>query len=196
MRSPNHDANNNALVRRSIPFPSGVRAAAIIWIGFAIVELFIAGLSIALNAAADAANAVPRGQAGISGFFMLMMSLAFLLIGIQTIKGSAKGTLGNGIWSIAMGLIHAMGTVFLIRAAGGSTGMVLIVASVSGLIVMAMLTGGLLAISGRHAYAEWRIAHGMSSRHDRRKATPTGADNGDRPQPAKCDDQGRLSSLP
>jgi hypothetical protein len=189
MSSPDdYDDYDDRPKRPVVPFPPGIRAAGIIWIGFGILGLIGAGLSFALNAAAAAANAgQPVGGNVCGSACIALFALSFLLIGVQTVKGTAKGTLGNGIGSLIFGLLYAAIAVIAIiagaRFAGGPQGLPIVVTTIYAMLAMALLTAGLLAVVGRQAYAEWRVMHGFSTRA--RPRTAEEKDYDDRPRPPR-----------
>ena len=118
-------------------------------------------------------------------------ALSFLLrLGVQTVKGTAKGTLGNGIGSLIFGTAQR-GQSPSSRSSRGRDlpadpqGLAIVVTAIYAMLAMALLTAGLLAIVGRQAYAEWRVMHGFSSRA--RPRTAEEKDYDDRPRPPRRD---------
>src|SRR4051794_41003528 len=95
--------------RRGAPFPSGVRLAGIIWIGFGALGIIGALFNFAMSFG-NAAAAQGRGAGGAPNFCSLgcglIIPIVFLMVGIQTVKGTAKGVLGNAIGSIVFGLLY------------------------------------------------------------------------------------------
>src|SRR5262249_3071463 len=91
-------------IDRGVPFPAGVMAAGIIWIAFGVLGITSSILGFVLNAGRAAPGQGPSSGAG--GGCGLLVAIAFLVVGIQTVKGTAKGSLGNGIGSVVFGLLY------------------------------------------------------------------------------------------
>src|SRR5689334_21469106 len=93
--------------RRRSSLPSAVRAAGIIWIGIGILGILGSVLGLIGRVADAGAGGGGAGAPGGNPFCAtgcsLIIPLVFLMVGIQTVKGTAKGTLGNGIGSIVFG---------------------------------------------------------------------------------------------
>ena len=119
--------------------PGSVKTAAILWIVFGGLGLLGQLMSLA------------SGGFGTRGILGLVISVAFVVAGIQTISGKAKDTLGNGIGSIVLGGL-ALLLIMLAAAAVGLHWTVLLGMLNSGGLVLA----GILALVGRAAYREWR----------------------------------------
>jgi hypothetical protein len=175
-RPDDYDDYDDQPSRSAVPFPVGVKAAGIIWICFGVLGLGSSVLSLVLQGGQAAAGGQrPQGNVCSVGCSVLF-ALGFLMVGFQTVKGTAKGTLGNGIGSLVFGLIYAGLTVLLFAAgiagpAGGPAGMGLffiVIGGLCALLGLALLTAGILAIAGRGAYADWREATGAGPRRRRR----------------------------
>ena len=130
--------------------PGTVIAASIMWIIYG-------GLGLLGNLGALASSG---GKVGTGGIIGIGITLAFLVAGIQTIMGKAKGTLGNGIASIVLGglvliAFLALGSMF--RGIGGA-GVLLVVGLIVGGI---LITAGILGCMGNKAYKEYRATKGL-----------------------------------
>jgi hypothetical protein len=147
----------------ALRIPGSVRAAGIIWTVFGTLIL----LNFAVQALMQLALAPPeqRGQAmGVTmcgGLLVALFGGGFILVGVQTLTGTAKDTLGNGIGSIIFAaLIGGLAAILLVvlvgtRAAGVQTGpgWVLVLAVViNGAAAVALLAAGILALAGREGY--------------------------------------------
>src|SRR5260370_40664686 len=97
------------------------------------------------------------GATFCGGLLVALFGGGFIFVGVQTLTGAAKDTLGNGIGSIIfaalMGgftvlLLVALGGVRAVRADTGPVWAVLIRLDVKGLAANARLAGGLLARVG------------------------------------------------
>jgi hypothetical protein len=160
-------------------FPGIVRAAGIIWIGVGAIGLINTIATLALAGA----NQGPGGPSNVccgAG-----IAIAFLLVGFQTVKGTAKDTLGNAIGSIALGLLQlglaaviGLGGAILGANAGANPGananglpaaVLVVTAVIVGLMGATLILAGILALMGRARYREWRQAHFPSSRSRRRR---------------------------
>ena len=90
-------------------FPLTVMAAGIFWIvlGSVLVLALLIGLVgvvIVTEGRQEKGEAVFGGLC--TGLFIGLIGGAFIFVGIQTILGSAKDTLGNGIGSIIFGVLN------------------------------------------------------------------------------------------
>ncbi|HEX3148980.1 MAG TPA: hypothetical protein VHR66_12935 [Gemmataceae bacterium] len=171
----NADHQSNQL---NVQFPRGVKAAGVIWILFGLASLTPAlalGIAAALGGAARSGSRFVVGSAGCS----ILLTLTFLVVGIQTIRGSVKGTRTIGIASTLFALLCAGLTVFnfvSMRQDRYTRGLAAPCSAVTMLFVVApLLIGGLMAISNRKAYAAWRAARGLHQ-------SPEEEDYDDRPR--------------
>ena len=118
--------------------PGTVTAAAILWI-------IIGGLGI-------------LGQLGglifgsIAAVLGLLIAIAFLVVGIRTLTGGQKDTLGNAVGSLVFGgmtLLAALG----LASTNGAIVLVLILPQ-----AIALVVAGILALSGRQQYRDWYMS--------------------------------------
>ena len=139
-----------------IPFPQTVKAAGVIWIVFGCIILLnlVAVVFIVFLFAANqrngpaAAGAVGGGVcvAAIIGLF----AAAFLFVGVQTVRGTARDTVGNSVGSLVFALFQFGGV-----ALNGIAGQ-FVQAGVSAIGGMLLFAAGVLALVGRSQYKEWR----------------------------------------
>lgn len=162
--------------RGGTPFPVGARVAGIIWIVFGTVGLVAQLASFGMNA--------NQGGAGATGPICgILFAVAFLMIGIQTVRGTAKTTLANGIGSIIFSLVYfglgammALGGAFLANAnpqqaqAQGVQQFAIIMSVVLFGFGGLLLIAGVLAIMANTAYKDWRRAEGLTPSSRRRPA--------------------------
>jgi hypothetical protein len=136
-------------------FPVTVMAAGIFWIvlgAVLVLALLIAlvGMFIAAQGRQEKGEVVFGGLC--TGLFIGLIGGAFIFVGIQTILGSARDTLGNGIGSIIFGVLNG----------GAGLGQVLIreyfQSAISFICGVGLLTAGVLALVGRDGYKRWRRA--------------------------------------
>ncbi len=134
-------------------FPMTVMAAGIFWIVLGAV-LVLALLVALAGAFFIAQGRQEKGEVvfgGLcTGLFIGLIGGAFIFVGVQTILGSARDTLGNGIGSIIFGVLNG----------GAGLGQVLtreyFHSAVSILCAVGLLTAGVLALVGRNPYKAWR----------------------------------------
>ena len=83
--------------------PGSTKAAGIIWINTGVLKL----LATAVDAVMSFGGAGGTPPAGIicGSVFGAFVGAVFLMVGIQTLNGSAKGTLANGIGSIIFAVL-------------------------------------------------------------------------------------------
>jgi hypothetical protein len=152
-------------------YPILVRAAAILWILFGTVIPLdvLLGLSTFLFDEYSAVVLREHSAEVALGFACLfgpalIFGTAFIFVGYQTLKGSAKDSRSNGIGSFAFGLIVlACGVSALLSksdparpAPEAATALRLIAVAICVLAGMALLTAGVLAIRGSVDYKTWR----------------------------------------
>ena len=165
-------------------FPGTVLTAGIIWIGFGGLGLLNWVFTIAM--AAQQPVGVGGGAGGNAGSPAgsccgFAVAMAFLLVGIQTVRGTAKDTRGNAIGSIFFALLQlAIGFIFVgvgaaamnqpaappgpgappaqgfLAGAGFEPGVAILVGVIVCVMGMTMMMAGVLALVGRKRYLEWR----------------------------------------
>jgi hypothetical protein len=159
-------------------FPATVMTAGIAWIGFGSLGLFLMLVSLVLRAA-EPADVGPRDPAGKAGYQAGrvggticggLIAGAFIFVGIQTVRGTAKDTLGNAIGSILLGALYA-GVGLLVLVIGSATGRAgapeLLVGGIfAGLFGACLIGAGVLALVGRAEYKAWRQAQRVRTRPD------------------------------
>ena len=124
--------------------PGGAMAAAIIWIIYGSLQLIgvLGGLAAA-------------GRPGPQLIIGLGIGVAFLMAGITTSTGKAKGLLANGIVSIVLGALIAIAFLALgslLRGLGGASGILMLVGLVFGGL---LVTAGILACMNNQKYKEY-----------------------------------------
>jgi hypothetical protein len=162
--SPRYEEDDYEEDDRRAPFPSLVWCAGVIWILFGCLMLINAGCQVVLTAmntaaAGQQANASNPGATG-APFCGALFGIAFLFVGAQTVKGTAKDTLGNGIGSLVFGvLIGSVGALLVVAALALTGALSLILLIAGGINVFAgvgLLVAGILALAGREQYKAWR----------------------------------------
>jgi hypothetical protein len=146
--------------RRRPRLPGTVLAAGIIWvvIGGLILLSFAVFMLILFSAPQPAGPADPRAGFVCVGLLGALFGAVFVHVGIQSIRGTAKDTLGNGIGSLVFGLLQA-GAAALQGAAGRIPQ-----AGTHALFAAGLLAAGVLALVGRSEYKAWRRASQARSR--------------------------------
>jgi hypothetical protein len=189
-RYDDYDDYDDRPARSAVPFPTGVKVAGILWIGFGVLALVGQLLSFALNMAGAAAQGGPGAPGGnMCGVGCgVLFAIVFLVAGIQTVKGTAKGTLGNGIGSLLFGLLYGVVAVFVIglgasgRLPPGNEALMYVAGAVAAALAVALLTAGILALMGKSAYEQWREAQGLTRRSRPRTQEERDYDDEDRPR--------------
>jgi hypothetical protein len=186
------------------PFPAGVKVAGIVWIGYGVLAL----ISAALNVVVGAAGAGAGGASPVcTGICVGLFGLAFLFVGVQSVRGTAKDVLGNGIGSIVFGVLYLAGAAFLLLMGGfadqaanqpGKGGapinkeqfqtVAYVSGAIGGFFGLLLLLAGVLALSNRTAYKAWRRAEGLD-RPRRRRDRDDYEDDRDRPRRRRDEDR-------
>jgi hypothetical protein len=135
-------------------FPVVVKIAGIAWISFGgLIALNSLILSLMLIAARVPGGA-PKGAiltgAGCVFVFLGLIAAAFIFVGVQTVRGTAPGTVGNGIGSIVFGLLNVIPVIQQIAARG------YLQAGLAVLFVLGLIGAGILALVGTADYKAWR----------------------------------------
>jgi hypothetical protein len=139
-----------------VPFPKMVSAAGIIWIVFGGLILVTAAFGL-IRALAMAPTT--RGGGALFGgavcavAFIAFIGGAFLFVGVQSVRGTAADTLGNGIGSIILGALLLLVTMFALMFDPVTGGVYLL--SGGGLVA-----AGVLALVGRADYNLWKRSQG------------------------------------
>lgn len=134
------------------PFPTTVMLAGIAWIMIGGLGMCNALVMVGMaGAAANQKDAAAAGSActpvAVGG-----VALCFLFVGVQTVRGTAKDTLGNAVGSLVFAAFNFLACAAV--AVGGEP----IVAAVSSVIGFGLVAAGVLALVGRGAYRQWRAA--------------------------------------
>jgi hypothetical protein len=155
------DTNPPATVpvrRTPARFPGTVRTAGAIWIAFGcLCLLFYMGMLV-LSAAVSLEPWTPRMMRdatellACSGILLGPFAAAFVIVGVQTVTGIARGTGANAAGSIMFGVFAFALTVAL--AAREEFGQ----ASVGLVAGCSLVAAGILALLGRKDYHAWRQA--------------------------------------
>jgi hypothetical protein len=198
-RSRRDDDDDERPARRSrggAAFPTGAKVAGIIWIAFGALGIISNIVSIAVNAGQGGA----QNYAGIGCGFII--PIAFLMVGIQTVKGSAPSLLANGIGSLIFGALYLLCGVLLLAGGGilaaggagggggaggagavpaGAGGMIMLLAAIPIVLGLSLLVAGIMALMNKSAYEDWRAAQGLGSKK-RRRRTEEETDYDDRPR--------------
>ena len=164
------DDRDDVYTRRSVP--KLVRTAGIIWIVFGCVILINAAVNFAIAGAAGGANAV---GGGCGSFVGIGFGIAFIFVGVQSVKGTATDTLGNGIGSLVIGalytagggrvLVLGLGMYALIsqgKANAPNADQAALIVTISGGVLLlsglGLILAGTLALMGRADYKAYRRA--------------------------------------
>lgn len=178
-------------------FPGTVLTAGIIWICVGGFALCSAVLNLALAGAAGPQAGGPNPAAGAC--CPMLIGIAFLVCGFQTVKGTASDTRGNAVGSLLLGgLQMLLSLLFAIvgvgrnapnNAAQGIEPIAMLIAAVLvGGLGTALIAGGVLALTGRKQYLAWRKYHKPGRKARRRDGDYEGDD--DRPRRRRDEDHG------
>jgi hypothetical protein len=137
-------------------FPILVKVAGIIWIIYGCLALAAMSLNVAMFALSTPANERQRDDliaaATCSVCCVGPVAAVFILVGYQSIRGTANDTLGNGIGSIIFGALgFASGITLTLAAQLFQAAMVLAFAAL-------LISAGVLALIARSDYRLWRQA--------------------------------------
>jgi hypothetical protein len=151
-----------------------VLAAGVIWIVFGSLVLLNFALTMLILLAftpPELRGPIMSGAVCV-GLIVALFGGVFIHVGVQSISGTAKDTLGNGIGSIIFGaLIGGLSLVALLGTAavrGGNVGGGVLQAAINLVVAAALLAAGVLALIGRDGYRAWRRAIAPPVRRDRR----------------------------
>jgi hypothetical protein len=137
---------------RDAPYPKLVSTAGVIWIVFGGLILLNGAYALlrllVLSPTVRAPGAFIGGALCTAGFIAFVGG-AFLFVGVQSVRGTAPGTLGNGIGSIILGALVLLFAILALLVDPVTAGINLL--SAGGLI-----TAGVLALVGRADYDLWK----------------------------------------
>jgi hypothetical protein len=133
--------------------PQTILLAGWVWIIFGAVGLLNTGANLMLSLSRDS----NQGAEVCPAILGLLFALVFIHVGVQSLGGKAKDTLGNGIGSIVFGLLNGFfGVALLNRALTGRDVVSGIIGGVCLLAALGLITAGGLALAGRNEYKAWR----------------------------------------
>jgi hypothetical protein len=100
--------------------------------------------------------------------FVILIGAVFLNVGVQSVRGTARDTLGNGIGSILFGLLYGGAGTFLmigsffLHTLAAETETAALMLGIFGTIALlcglGLLAAGVMALVGRDEYKAWRRA--------------------------------------
>jgi hypothetical protein len=197
-----YDDDREPPIHHEPTFPGTVRTAGIIWIIFGSMILlnllgmllFVFGFAVA-GPGGNKEGAIVGMLCG--GALMALFGGAFVYVGVQSVRGTAADTLGNGIGSIVFGLLN-LGVGFLLVVSQPQT---VIAGGINCLVGVALFLAGILALAGRGPYRDWREANLPQRRRrfedddDDRPRRPRYRDEDDYPprRPTRREDEDRYS---
>lgn len=160
------DIENRFDAREDEPqFPTKVTVAGISWIvfgGLIVVNLLIL---LAMIAASSRAGGGDRdrtsGAVAVGGCTSVLLGLfaaGFIFVGVQSVRGTAPGTVANGVGSIIFGVLNFIPLVILLVPSGRFPPGIAdyIQAGMSSFFGLALIAVGALAIAGAAEYKVWR----------------------------------------
>jgi uncharacterized membrane protein YkgB len=158
--------------------PAPVMIASLLWTitGGLILAGFFIGLILYLAqmsevAAPNQPQQIPEDPVWAAAQVIIAVVIAvfgavFLIVGIQTLQGSAKDTMGNGIGSIGFGLVY-IGFGIFTGLAGKKYAQVLSVVQV--LLGFGLAFGGVLALASQKQYVAFAKFRERKKKLKRRK---------------------------
>ena len=151
---------------RPIAYPATVLIAGVGWIVFGSL-LLLSGTVIGIiltNRPMQVDNPTPGLFTGMCFlFFAALFGAGFIFVGVQSVRGTAPGTLGNGIGSLIFGVLNLAGGIA--QAKNGET----VAALISFVCVAGLWGAGILALVGGADYRRWREAHKPRKKAKRRR---------------------------
>jgi hypothetical protein len=143
-------------------YPKVVRIAGVIWIVFGSLILLNSAVNLLVTFSTAAGGGAQTGDRVFVALLAMLIGAVFIHAGLQSTRGTAKDTLGNGIGSIIFaGLIGGAGVLLLLGSlvVGGTVGLIgAVLGGINLLNGVGLLAAGVLALLGRHAYKAWRRA--------------------------------------
>jgi hypothetical protein len=143
-------------------YPTTVTIAGIVWMiygGLILLNLLLSvGVLLPGSGQAhriDDGDRIHLAALGCSGALILLIGIfgvGFFVVGLQSVRGTARDTLGNSIGSIILGLI-CFGLAAIEAHIGHMIG-----AGITFLVGVGLVAAGVLALTGRAAYKRWRKA--------------------------------------
>jgi hypothetical protein len=155
-------------------FPATVRIAGIVWMVMGTVIILNGVWSLGIPAEGVNANGLNAGVV-CAASLALLFGIAFIFVGQQTLRGTAKDTFGNAIGSLFIGiapLVYGFATLVTgleaanmpadirnasLEIASANVELLIFVGAVYFVSGMGLLTAGTFAIIGRSEYRKWRL---------------------------------------
>jgi hypothetical protein len=151
------------------PFPTKVTVAGIAWIvfgGLIVVNILILLVLLAANTGGGGPGERDRTSEfiGVGLCLSILLGLfaaGFIFVGVQSVRGTAPGTVANGVGSIIFGLLNFIPLVaLLVRASAPGRFPPSVTEYIQGAISfffgMALIAVGILALVGSPEYKVWR----------------------------------------
>ena len=147
------------------PFPTKVTVAGIAWIvfgGLIVVNILILLVVLAAARGMDRAGASEAFGIGVCLSAVLgLFAAGFIFVGVQSVRGTAPGTVGNGIGSLVFGLLNFGPAVALLLRASSPARFPpsvseYIQAGISSIFALALMVFGILALVAAPEYKVWR----------------------------------------
>lgn len=124
--------------------PAIVMTAGIVWIVFGSLKLLMVPLSLLLAAMRVPAFVCVAVLDGLIGG-------GFVAVGVQTVQGKARDTLGNGFGSIIFGILSCGSGAYRLIALDQA-----ILGNIDGLVGAGLIGAGICALIGRDDYKAGR----------------------------------------
>jgi uncharacterized integral membrane protein len=155
-------------LREPVELPRKVMTAGIVWIIFGILILINFLLQIVL--VSQERELGPGGTVGVGvclGIFGALLGGGFIFVGVQNVRGTAPGVIGNGVGSIILAVLMILGS--LVQAARGGH---LLVAVINIGLAMGLVVAGVLVLVSGAEYTAYRRATKPRRRESHRRRGP------------------------
>jgi hypothetical protein len=162
------------------PYPNQLKIAGYLWMAFGILILAngLYTLAVVYGGVGGGRGAVAVGG-GIGVGLLTLFGAAFIHVGLQSITGTAKDTMGNGIGSLVFAALQ-FGSAFWAMSLVGFQ-LLLLVQILAG---AGLLLAGVLALLARAEFLDWKKAKKLSPGNSdtyfgKRKSKPKREDEDD-----------------
>jgi hypothetical protein len=175
-----------------LPFPTSVRAAALLWVVIGAVFVLVSfGGEVAVTLAREERGLPPRANGNCSAMLGILIGIAFFATGMRVLRGKALDVLTPCILSVVVGVIYmGLGAMSLSMAdnqpqrAPPVVAVVLVVAGIlSAGIGGGLSLAGVLGFVGRAAYLAWLDENPVAPARRRRRRPPPFAEEIDDDDP-------------
>jgi hypothetical protein len=143
-----------------VPLPNQLKIAGYLWVAFGILILLggLYNLIVMYGPGGLRAGVGVAVGGGIGVALIALFGGAFIFVGVQSINGTARDTMGNGIGSLCFAAIELL--IGFVALANFGFFFLLLIPLLAG---AGLLVAGVLAIMARADYLDWKKAKKLSS---------------------------------